>query len=43
MTETITIFDIAAHLETDANICDFLRETVHNGNASGFIHVLNNV
>ena len=39
--ETITPFDIAEHLETDADIRDFLRETANNGNASDFIHALN--
>lgn len=41
MTETITTFDIAEHLETDTDIRDFLRETANNGNASDFIHALN--
>ena len=38
---TITRFNIAEHLETDADIRDFLRETANNGNASDFIHALN--
>lgn len=41
MTETITTFDIAEHLETDADIRDFLRETASNGSPSDFIHALN--
>jgi probable addiction module antidote protein len=41
MTETITTFDIAQHLETDTDIRDFLIETANNGNASDFIHALN--
>lgn len=39
--ETITHFDIAEHLETDADIRDFLRETAGSGDASDFIHALN--
>ena len=41
MTETITTFDIAQHLETDADIRDFLRETANTGDPSDFIHALN--
>ncbi|MGH8497866.1 MAG: addiction module antidote protein [Methylococcales bacterium] len=41
MTENITPFDITEHLETDADIREFLRETVIAGNASDFIHALN--
>ena len=41
MTETITAFDIAQHLETDADIRDFLRETANTGEPSDFIHALN--
>jgi probable addiction module antidote protein len=41
MTETITAFDIAQHLETDADIRDFLRETANTGDPSDFIHALN--
>ena len=40
MPETITAFDIAEHLETDADIQDFLRETAITGDASDFIHAL---
>jgi probable addiction module antidote protein len=41
MTETITPFDIAEHLETDDDIREFLRETALTGDASDFIHALN--
>ncbi|WP_347988602.1 addiction module antidote protein [Methylomonas sp. AM2-LC] len=41
MTETITAFDIAEHLEIDADIQEFLRETSKAGNSSDFIHALN--
>lgn len=41
MTETITPFDIAEHLETDADIRDFLRETAIADDSSDFIHALN--
>jgi probable addiction module antidote protein len=41
MTEIITAFDIAEHLETDTDIRDFLMETANNGNVSDFIHALN--
>jgi probable addiction module antidote protein len=41
MTETITPFDIAQHLETDTDIRDFLRETANTGDPSDFIHALN--
>ena len=41
MNESITTFDIAEHLETDADIQDFLRETSITGDASDFIHALN--
>jgi len=41
MTETIGSFDIAEHLETAADIRDFLRETANAGNPSDFIHALN--
>ncbi len=41
MTEIITPFDIAEHLETDADIRDFLRETANNASPSDFIHALN--
>ena len=40
MPETITAFDIAEHLETDAEIQAFLRETDITGDASDFIHAL---
>jgi probable addiction module antidote protein len=40
MPETITAFDIAEHLETDADIQAFLRETAITGDASDFIHAL---
>ncbi len=39
--ETITTFDIAEHLETDADIQEFLRETAKTGDSSDFIHALN--
>ena len=35
MPETITAFDIAEHLETDADIQDFLRETAIAARAKG--------
>jgi probable addiction module antidote protein len=38
--ETITTFDIAEHLETDADIQEFLREAANAGDASDFIHAL---
>ncbi|SJM91838.1 addiction module antidote protein [Crenothrix polyspora] len=41
MNETIASFDIAEHLEIDADIRDFLRETANNGDVSDFIHALN--
>jgi probable addiction module antidote protein len=41
MTDTIAAFDIAEHLETDADIRDFLQETARHGNTSDFIHALN--
>lgn len=41
MHETITSFDIAEHLETEADIQAFLRETAANGDVSDFIHALN--
>lgn len=41
MTEKITTFDIAEHLETDQDIREFLQETANNGNTSDFIHALN--
>ncbi|WP_404358527.1 addiction module antidote protein [Methylotuvimicrobium sp. KM1] len=41
MTETVTAFDIAEHLETDADIQAFLRETAITGDTSDFIHALN--
>lgn len=41
MSETITPFDIAEHLETEADIQAFLRETAANGDVSDFIHALN--
>jgi probable addiction module antidote protein len=40
MTETITAFDIAEHLETDADIQAFLHEVAITGDASDFIHAL---
>ncbi len=40
MSETITPFDIAEHLETDADIQEFLRDTAITGDASDFIHAL---
>ena len=40
MHETITPFDIAEHLETDADIQEFLRDTAIGGDASDFIHAL---
>lgn len=41
MTETIIAFDIAEHLETEADIQDFLRETAITGDTTDFIHALN--
>jgi probable addiction module antidote protein len=41
MTETTTAFDIAEHLETEADIREFLRETASVGTTSDFIHALN--
>jgi probable addiction module antidote protein len=41
MPETITTFDIAEHLETEADVREFLRETANNGSPSDFIHALN--
>ncbi len=41
MSESLTTFNIAEHLETDADIRDFLRETANYGTASDFIHALN--
>ena len=41
MTEIISAFDIAGHLETDDDIRDFLRETAINGTPADFIHALN--
>jgi probable addiction module antidote protein len=41
MTETITPFDIAEHLETDEDIREFLRETAASGDTADFIHALN--
>lgn len=41
MTEIVTAFDIAEHLETDADIQDFLREAAATGDAADFIHALN--
>lgn len=40
MAEKITSFDIAQHLETDADIQVFLNETAQQGDASDFIHAL---
>jgi len=33
-------FDIAQHLETDADIAEFLAETLREGDAADFIHAL---
>jgi len=41
MSEPITTFDIAEHLETDADIQAFLLETTITGDTSDFIHALN--
>lgn len=41
MSETVAPFDIAEHLETDADIQAFLRETAITGDASDLIHALN--
>jgi len=41
MTEIITSFDIAQHLQTDEDIHDFLQDTASNGSPSDFIHALN--
>ena len=40
MTKKVTPFDIAKHLETEADIQMFLNETAQQGNASDFIHAL---
>jgi probable addiction module antidote protein len=34
-------FDIAAHLQTDADIQGFLKEVVETGDSSDFLHALN--
>ena len=34
-------FYIAAHLQTDADIQDFLKEVVETGDSSDFLHALN--
>ena len=34
-------FDIAAHLQTDADIQDFLKEVVETGDSTDFLHALN--
>jgi len=41
MTEKISRFDIAAHLETDLDIQEFLNESAQSGNAADFVHALN--
>ncbi|NOT85191.1 MAG: putative addiction module antidote protein [Methylococcaceae bacterium] len=41
MNETIASFDIAEHLETEADIQAFLLETANTGEPSDFIHALN--
>lgn len=40
MTAKISAFDIAQHLETEADIQEFLSETAQQGSASDFIHAL---
>ena len=40
MTKKVTRFDIAEHLETEADIQEFLNETALQGSASDFIHAL---
>ncbi len=40
MTKKISSFDIAEHLETEADIQAFLNETAKEGGASDFIHAL---
>ncbi len=41
MTEIITPFDVAEHLETDADIKIFLKEATETGSNADFIHALN--
>ncbi|MEQ1635201.1 MAG: addiction module antidote protein [Methylococcales bacterium] len=41
MNEIITPFDIAEHLETEADIQAFLLENANTGEPSDFIHALN--
>lgn len=41
MTEKITRFDIAEHLETDEDIRMFLQESAANATTEEFIHALN--
>lgn len=41
MSEKITAFDIAEHLETEEDIREFLKEVANTGDASDFIHALN--
>jgi len=41
MTVKIKKLDIAAHLETDEDIREFLREVAQTGDASDLIHALN--
>ncbi len=41
MTEKITKFDIAEHLETDDDIREFLRESAASGSPADFVHALN--
>jgi len=40
MNNMITSFDIAEHLETEADIQAFLHDAAANGDASDFIHAL---
>ena len=40
MTKKVTPFNIAEHLETEADIQAFLNETAQQGNASDFVHAL---
>ncbi|MBL6987405.1 MAG: putative addiction module antidote protein [Methylobacter sp.] len=41
LAESLSTFDIAEHLQTDADIQAFLRETAKSGDSSDFIHALN--
>ena len=40
MTETIKLFDIATHLNTETDIQTFMSETAQHGDSTDFIHAL---